>query len=187
MWIENNPGITSMKLDVGYDSDAMTLTGAVDAGKLSDWVSDSPSNADGLYRLVWEGDLLKNNIVYDGLAATLTFDISSCPDGKYHVSLLYDNMNHDILNCKDKTVAFLANGCDIVVEKSNKLIYKDYEDHSELIRMRNCTVDEIAVPAEYNNKPVKWRSEIAQDLPVKLSFRKALRTSDTVPLRTWRA
>ena len=73
-------GLASLQIDVGYDSDALTLTGVTDAGKLSTFETNTDNLTANPYTLTWQGDLLKSNITYTGVIVTLTFKVKEDAD-----------------------------------------------------------------------------------------------------------
>lgn len=106
--LENNPGIASMQLTIGYDADVMTLVGVTDAGKLGDAVhSDNLSACP--YTLTWANDLATENYTYNGEIVTLVFRVAEdAQPGDYAVTVRYDYDNFDIFNVDGEEVLFAA-------------------------------------------------------------------------------
>ena len=93
-----HPGLVSLQIDVGYNADALTLTGITDEGKLSTFESDTSNLTANPYTLTWNGDLLRANITYTGVITTLTFAVKeNATPGDYDITIRsYDAMNYDM-------------------------------------------------------------------------------------------
>lgn len=93
-----HPGLVSLQIEVGYDADALTLTGVADAGKLSTFEVDTDNLTPNPFTLTWNGDLEKKNITYNGVIATLTFKVKEDADlGDSNITIRsFDAMNYDM-------------------------------------------------------------------------------------------
>ncbi len=99
--LKNNPGITSMKLSIEYDSNVMTLTRVEDFGKLG------PTAMHNKNLLIWDNDIVKTNFTVNGEIVRLYFTINpKAVENTYTVTVKYDNSNFDIFNAATKTVHF---------------------------------------------------------------------------------
>ena len=94
--LENNPGITSMLLNIDYDNSALTLTNVADSGILgSTCHSDNFANAP--YSLYWNNGTATENFTANGVIATLTFEIDEgAYVGDYPITVWYNS--DDILD-----------------------------------------------------------------------------------------
>ena len=92
-----HPGLVSLQIEVGYDADALTLTGVTDAGNLSTFEVDTNNLTPNPFTLTWNGDLLKSNITYTGVIATLTFKVKedANPGDQVITIRSFDAMNYD--------------------------------------------------------------------------------------------
>ena len=93
-----HPGLVSLQIEVGYDADALTLTGVTDAGNLSTFEVDTENLTPNPFTLTWNGDLEKKNITYNGVIATLTFKVKEDADlGDQVITIRsFDAMNYDM-------------------------------------------------------------------------------------------
>ena len=102
--LENNPGIVSMLLGVGYNRDALTLKSVTDAGVLG---AQTHSNNYALnpYILFWANGTATENFTANGTVATLTFEIKNgTAAGEYPITVTYDEDN--VFDVDDDNVAF---------------------------------------------------------------------------------
>ena len=113
IYLENNPGIITMILEVGYDKDVMTLLKVQDAGILG-----TAMHTDNLalnpYQLTWNNATAVSDYRANGKLVTLTFKVNDqAVEGKYPISLnCHSTMNYDM-----DDVTFAAEGGMLVVEK----------------------------------------------------------------------
>ena len=118
--IKNNPGITSMRLHVAYDTSVLTLTNVTDGGIIG--TKNHPDNLSVYpYILSWANDTVRENFTSDGTIATLTFAVS--PDaefGDYEIKVSYDNELDEITNVDMDVVDFTP--IDGIISISNVLI-----------------------------------------------------------------
>lgn len=108
--LKNNPGIVSATLQVGYDSDVLTLVKVTDAGLLGT-TAHKPELANP-YTLVWVNDTATSNFTSDGTIVTLTFEVAEdAALGKYPITVSYDYDNYDVYNVKaEKVKLYSVNG-----------------------------------------------------------------------------
>ena len=109
--LANNPGIVSMLLNVGYDSDALTLTSVTDAGVLG---SQSHSNnlLNNPYVLYWNNGSATENYVVNDKIVTLSFTIKEGAEEKdYPITVTYDKSTDAIFNVDFEPIDFaVVNG-----------------------------------------------------------------------------
>ncbi len=104
--LENNPGIISMLLRVGYDSSALELTGISDAGALGTQYHNTDYTRNP-YILSWADDTATENNTYNGRIVTLIFRVrEGTAAGTYPVTLSYDENEPDIYNSAFEPVHF---------------------------------------------------------------------------------
>jgi len=106
--LKNNPGITSMKINVAYDSELLKLTD-VEYNSVMGGVSIKPENIeslDGSVVLYWTDGFV--NYTEDGEFATLTFDVSpdAVADTVTAITITYDT--EDIYDANESNVAFFC-------------------------------------------------------------------------------
>ncbi len=90
--IENNPGIASILLDIGYDKSALTLTGFAYNSTTLAGTMTVPFNANATqYSLSMVSGT--SNVSGDFVFATLYFDIADNANGSYDITLSYDENN----------------------------------------------------------------------------------------------
>lgn len=109
--LKNNPGIVTMRLDVSYDSEVMTLTKVSDHALLPGKMHGNDLSSVP-YCLFWDNGASTEDYAVDGDLVTLTFALKeSAADGKYPVVLSYDYDNFDIFNMNLEPVEFnIENG-----------------------------------------------------------------------------
>ena len=109
LYLQNNPGIASMKLKIHYDSSVLTLVEVLDGGILGESVHKPQLVSP--YTLNWVNDLATENFTGDGLLVTLRFAIAEdAPEGVYGITATYDASASDIM---DKDL------CDVAMEIVN--------------------------------------------------------------------
>ena len=87
--LKNNPGITSMLINVAYDDSIMTLTEAVSGTLLGNNTFHNLERNPAV--LCWLNDTATSNFEDDGTLVTLRFAISpDAPEGTYPVTVSYD-------------------------------------------------------------------------------------------------
>ncbi len=85
--IKNNPGFVSLGLEIDYDSEYLTLTNVKAESSVGATYTGSQTYSTIPYYVGWKST---SNIYYDGVLATLTFEIAqNAPDGNYPLRLSY--------------------------------------------------------------------------------------------------
>ena len=103
--IKNNPGIVGMTLDIGYDSDVLTLTEVKDGCILG--TNTHKPELTSPYTLSWSNDTATEDFTANGVIATLVFSVSEdAALGDYPITLSYDYDNFDIYNAYIDKVKF---------------------------------------------------------------------------------
>lgn len=116
--IANNPGITSMQLDVSYDKDNLTLTSVTDKGLLKG-ATLSPTYTVSPYTLSWADDTATENNTSNGTIVTLTFAVKAdAPLKEYPITITYNNEDFNIMDKDFNAVDFdVENGSVTVIDK----------------------------------------------------------------------
>jgi len=97
--MHNNPGIVSMVMRVGYDSDVLTLKGVTDA-KILGTAVHSDDYTRNPYQLTWANDLATTNFTANGTLVTLHFEIAAnAQAGTYPIEVSYTKNNFEIFDC----------------------------------------------------------------------------------------
>ena len=90
--IENNPGVSSVRLKVSFDPNALVLTGATDAGILGENLYKS--KFENPYIMIWTNPLSTSDITTNGTIVTLSFTIANYAVNGVHpveVSIITQN------------------------------------------------------------------------------------------------
>ncbi|MBO5008581.1 MAG: leucine-rich repeat protein [Clostridia bacterium] len=102
--LSNNTGFASLGIEVGYNSDIMTLTKVLSNTGVGGTFTPAQSYTVNPFNMGWDS---ASNITYNGNLATLTFTVNEdVPDGIYPITLDYykgvkgnyvdgDNVNYD--------------------------------------------------------------------------------------------
>lgn len=113
--LANNPGITGMRLNVNYNSSALSLVNVIDAGVLGENVHN-PDKTLCPYILCWTNDTIATNYMTNDVIATLTFQVKKDTAlGTYPVEITYDNQEDHIINAALETVDFTVRNGSITV------------------------------------------------------------------------
>ncbi len=111
--LDYNPGISTLLLKIGYDSEVFTLSEVIDGEILGEAVHSDKLTADP-YTLSWENDLETTDIPATGVIATLVFDIKEeAVMGNYSITVTKGQAANSALelfetSCTDGTVRFDA-------------------------------------------------------------------------------
>ncbi len=111
--LDYNPGISTLLLKIGYDSEVFTLSEVIDGEILGEAVHSDKLTADP-YTLSWENDLSTTDIPATGVIATLVFDIKEeAVMGNYNITVTKGQAANSALelfetSCTDGTVRFDA-------------------------------------------------------------------------------
>lgn len=112
--LDVNPGIVSAVLEVRYDTERLTLSGAADGELLDDFLMGDDFSAEG-FRLTWDGSMAETNNTATGTLATLTFRVKqNAPAGDAFVSVKAPTEG-DIIDCDLAPVAFTFVGGNVQV------------------------------------------------------------------------
>lgn len=99
--IADNPGIVSMRLNISFNSEYLTLTNVEDSGLLPGAVHKAEYESP--YILLWSNGTATQNYTGNGTLASLTFKVSdNAPSGKIPVEVGYTA--GDIINYSLKTI-----------------------------------------------------------------------------------
>lgn len=109
--VMNNPGVAGMTLDVYFDSNVLTLISVEDGGILG--TNTHKPELTSPYTLSWSNDIATENLMADGVIATLRFAVNvNAAEGEYPLTLSYDYDNYDIYNVDIEPVLFkTVEGC----------------------------------------------------------------------------
>ncbi len=115
--LKNNPGVASMILTFGYDSQLLTLIDVTDSGNLGE-ANHSDNYSANPYTLTWSNDLAKENFIFNGEIATLTFRVAETAEtGTTELTITYDYDNWNIFDVDGKQVRFDSiNGAVTIVD-----------------------------------------------------------------------
>ena len=103
--MSNNPGLTSMRLEVAYDARWLTLESVTDGGLLGS-NTNSPEYGSP-YRLLWDNSEATENITANGTLAELNFLVAEdAPEGSYIIKLSYNYAQYDIIDANMYPVYF---------------------------------------------------------------------------------
>lgn len=157
--LSNNPGIASMRLNVGYDSNALTLVGVADFGKLGRQLH-ADNYGQNPYTLCWNNSLTADYTA-DGNVVTLKFKINdNAPEGDYPITVSYDNTNDDIFNANLEPVEFSITDGKVIVSETapNTLVNAEFAECkftdntlSAEIEFYSCLTDCAAILAVYDS------------------------------------
>lgn len=133
VWIENNPGISSTKMDIGYD-DEMILTGIVFNSAFGTYVTapEPYTNPQPLSVISPVADLHEN-----GLFATLTFDISNVSEGKESLDVTVEYEQENTFNASFDDVVFET--------KNGKITFKEDEITVEKLEILTSSTENTVV------------------------------------------
>lgn len=114
--LENNPGIISVTMEIGYDASRLRLVEATDEKLLNDSIfSDSYSK--NPYYLSWNDALALENTTADGVLATLRFEIlSGAAAGKTAITLTFSE--NEVFDAELNNVPFIAQNGAVIIESS---------------------------------------------------------------------
>lgn len=117
--LANNPGIVSVKLNVSFDSSAMTLVGVEDKGNLGATVHSNQLISP--YVLSWANDTVTEDITFSGDIVTLQFEVAEdIEDGTVlPVEVSYDLDNYDICNVNLEKVEFAIDNGSVTIGEAS--------------------------------------------------------------------
>ena len=155
IYLENNPGIVSIRLNAEYDSDVLTLESA-SAGSFED-VTFGPTNKDP-FTILWSDSIHGNNST-NGILAELTFKVKgNAPEGNYPVIVSYDK--EEIFDENFKNVEFsMVNGSVTVssaipgdINGDGKVNMKDYAQFQRSLNNWDVAIEESAADINKDGK-----------------------------------
>lgn len=129
--LTDNPGITTMRLNVEYDEAVLKLVKAVDKGVLGKAVHNPGPDLHSPYILFWTNGTSRTNYTANGDIATLQFEIlKDAVDSP--VTVTYDFDRYDILNAEDQKVDFrINNGLVSTIKETSKETGKEGTGNSK--------------------------------------------------------
>lgn len=114
---ENNPGIVSLKVLVGYDANVLELVSATKGAEFSD-TSFGPTTKNP-FNILWDYSHSYEDITTNGVVATLTFKIlDTATAGKSDITLTYDP--NDVYDVNMDNVTFTTVAGSVTVEGSGE-------------------------------------------------------------------
>ena len=145
--LANNPGIVSMRLSIGYNSDVLTLKKVTDADILGTSFHSNDLKLNP-YILYWSNGAVASDFKKNGNAVTLSFDVAADAEvGDYPITVSYNREDDDILNAALKPVEFETTSGKVIVQKMV------YDTASKIMTVTSGTAysDVQAIIAVYNN------------------------------------
>ena len=142
--LENNPGLISMLLRVGYDASALQLTGVTDAGVLGTQYHNTDLTLNP-YILSWADDTATEDNIYNGVIVTLHFKVlEGAGAGNYPITLSYDEDEPDIYNSNFESVHFELQAGNVTVVPDHTHTYGEpvwtwAEDYSSATATFTCS------------------------------------------------
>ena len=87
--MQQNPGVVSVKLEIGYNSDVLTLVEAKDCGLLGDTYYGGELSANP-YTVMWVNPTIQANLTATGVVTELVFQVKgTAPQGSYPITINY--------------------------------------------------------------------------------------------------
>jgi hypothetical protein len=125
--ISQNPGVVAAKLNIAYDSDALTLIKVIDGSLLGKY-DFSNTLTDNPYVVSWENQGAEKDYTDNGSLVYLTFEIKDdASTGSLPVTLSYDAA--DIYNLAGEQISFaMAAGAVTVVKTDAVALHRYYVD-----------------------------------------------------------
>lgn len=133
--IQDNPGITSMTLDVNYDTNALTLKSVENANLLAG-ASFSTSNqlTTNPYRLVW--NIGTQNSISNGKLVTLYFEVKkNAEEGTYPITVTA--LENDIFNTSLENVPFTCSNGGITIKNA---FQPGDVNHDSIVNAKDATL-----------------------------------------------
>lgn len=155
IYLENNPGIISIRLNAEYDSDVLTLESA-SAGSFED-VTFGPTNKDP-FTILWSDSIHGNNST-NGILAELTFKVKDdAPEGNYPITVSYDK--EEIFDENFKNVEFTTVNGSVTVSSAipgdingdGKVNMKDYAQLQRYLNNWDVAIEESAADVNKDGK-----------------------------------
>lgn len=155
--IQNNPGITALKISLSYPTDELTLKNVEYKSLFSSHATGS-NKMNSPFTISWFSNSSSNESA-NGVLATLTFEIANdAADGTYPVELSYDP--DDVFNSQFDNVEFaISNGAVIVANSipgdtngDKKVNMKDIVFLQQYLNGWNVTIDTKAADVNGDGK-----------------------------------
>ena len=158
--ISNNPGVTSVRLHMSYDTSALELVEVVDGGILG--TKNHPGNlATYPYILSWINDTAHENFTTNGTIATLRFKLKEgVAPGSYKVSVSYDNENDDICNVDIDTVDFSIVNGEVIVSSTEPPTYTMEPSTDSTV----CSLPPVSIPTEQPTSVTQPKTEPTEEI-----------------------
>ena len=134
--VKNNPGVSAIALDIGYDKDSLQLKDFTYNTEALNGASTTPYNASASIPCLYMVNGTKN-VNGDFVFATLYFDVLSSANGKCPITITYDEDN--VYDISETNIAFeIVNGAIIVGEpaqqptrpstaETHTVVFKDHD------------------------------------------------------------
>lgn len=171
--LENNPGISSMKLKLGYDSENFDLKSITDTNKLGNDAHGTEFTTP--YSLCWDNEDSDSDYEYNGSIVNLTFKIKEDAQiGTYPITLSYSSQ--DVVNSNFDKVSLIIENDLISIEESKSvpiddLLYEITDDSITIIGYKGTKTDLVIEPT-YTVAGVKY--------PVKTIAESAFETNKNI-------
>ena len=174
IYLDKNPGLISLTLDLEYDKTAMELVGVSRADALSSHTfttTNTETDAGFLispFRLLWDGRVQDFTT---GTLVTLTFESKiDAAVGEYPVTVSYDRQNTNSEYGKPCDV-LIQNGSVTLIKGAYTVLYKNYD--GTLLYEKDCNENDVpsyvgALPirpadAAYSYEFVGWKGVLSAD------------------------
>lgn len=152
--LENNPGITALRLVVNFDENALEMTGFEFGEALSSMNRGTSQNYGNDYSFSMYSAI--SDLTDCGTLATIKFKVKDdIEDGEYPVSIMYDqddifNLNGDCVNFEIESGAVIVNSCLLGdVNSDGKINMRDVVLLQQVVNGWNVTYSKDA--ADYNS------------------------------------
>ncbi|MBE6554994.1 MAG: hypothetical protein E7663_01990 [Ruminococcaceae bacterium] len=174
IFLDENPGLISLTLDLEYDKTVMELVGLTRGNALSSHTfttTNTETNAGFLitpFRLLWDG---RAQDLTTGVLVTLTFESKiDAAVGEYPVTVSYDKQNTNSEYGKPCDV-LIQNGHVTLTKGAYTVLYLDYD--GTVLYEKDCNENDVpsyvgALPAraedaQYSYEFIGWRGVLSSD------------------------
>ena len=149
--LKHNPGIITMRLDLSYNKEVLTLTKVTDSGVFPGQNHSADYSAYP-YSLYWENATATENIVVNDIITTLTFKIKdNAPSGSYPISVSYDLDNYDIFNYSLVPVEFITEPGNVSVSPKSDVNNYSISASDVLINKKFALTANLTTPNGYSD------------------------------------
>ena len=108
--LDENTGMTSMMIELEYDSDVLEYVSATNGEVFSDGSFDAPNSTNSSKVLIWQNGTLTKNITKTGKLATVTFKVKDeAKVGESKISFLCDSKKYEAIDAKGDAVIVTSN------------------------------------------------------------------------------